>query len=175
LPENHPGSIKHFGQQEKFFIRFDRNTGLPQISFDLQNWQAYTSGTPVNISREEQATVIDISNNLQTINTLQEQQQTLATTLAEQQGELEQVQEQLDTLQLHLLTSSDDLAITESDLSNQESTRNVLENTMKPEAKLRTDTHPIAENTALDDTTKTTLTQTALNTYDAYEGTPEAP
>ena len=46
---------------------------------------------------------------------------------------------------------------------------------MKPEVKLRTDTHPVAENTALDDTTKTNLTQTALTTYNASSSIAQMP
>ncbi len=166
LPENHTGQIHHFGQQEKFFVRFDRNTGLPEVSLDCTTWQPYTAGTPINISREERATIQDISQNLQTLHQLQTQQQALTTTLSEQQAELTQVQADITTLQTDLALTDHALALTESDLSQKESTRNTLETTMKPEAKLRTDTHPVAENTSMDDTTKTTLTQSALNTYD---------
>lgn len=110
----------HFGQQEKFFVRFDRRSGLPEISFDLHTWQTYTSGVPVNISREEQATLVDISTNLQTLNTLESQKQVLTTTLAAQEAALSEVSEQLDILQTNLLVSTDELILTESDLSVQE-------------------------------------------------------
>lgn len=167
LPENHTGQIHHFGQgEQKFFVRFDTNTGLPEVSIDCTTWQPYTAGTPVNISREERATIQDISQNLQTLHQLQTQQATLSTTLTEQQVELTQIQTELTALQTDLALTDYTLTLTESDLSQKESTRNTLETTMKPEAKLRTDTHPIAENTSIDDTTKTTLTQSALNTYD---------
>ncbi len=175
LPDNYAGAIQHFGQQEKFFVRFDTNTGLPEISFDLQNWQSYTAGTPVAISREERATIVDISNNLQVLNTLQTQQTALSTTLAEQQAELAQIQAEITTLQTDLVLTDYALALTESDLSDQQSAKNTLETTMKPEAKLRTDTHPVAENTSLDDPTKTSLTEEALKTYNASSSTAQMP
>lgn len=175
LPDNYAGAIQHFGQQEKFFVRFDTNTGLPEISFDLQNWRPYTAGTPVAISREERATIVDISNNLQVLNTLQTQQTALSTTLAEQQAELAQIQAEITTLQTDLVLTDYALALTESDISQQESTKNTLETTMKPKAKLRTDTHLIALNTSIDDVTKTNLTQSALNTYDTSTSLAQMP
>ncbi len=127
------------------------------------------------MSREERATIQDISTHLQTLNDLQTQQAALSTTLAEQQAELTQVQEEITTLQTDLALTDYTLALTESDLSQKESTRNTLETTMKPEAKLRTDTHPIATNTTLSDETKNTLTDTALDTYDANSTVAQMP
>lgn len=118
------------------------------------------------MTRAEYTTIMDISTNLQTINTLNDQQKTLTSTLTQKQTELTQTQAQLNQLQAGYDASVVDLAMTDMDLNNQETTKIHLETLLKPEAQLRSDTHPIAQNTALSDTTKTTLTQNALNTYD---------
>jgi hypothetical protein len=120
LPEKYAGNIMHFGQQEKFFVRFDRSSGLPEISFDLQSWQPYTAGTPVNISRQEQATLTQISESLRTVNDLAQQNLTLTTALTEQQTALSAVQDALETLETELAITEYAHTLTESDLTAQE-------------------------------------------------------
>ncbi len=175
LPENHTGSIKHFGQQEKFFVRFDPNTGLPEISFDCHIWQPYTAGTPVNMSRDEQTTILSISDDLQTLNTLQAEQQALAMTLAEKEDELLQAEDTLNQAQTQYSASVVDLAITDSDRAYKETQKNGLELNIKPEARLRTDVQPTVQSPTLSDEARNNYTRSALATYDAATSIQQMP
>jgi peptidoglycan hydrolase CwlO-like protein len=109
------------------------------------------------------------------MNALSEEKQGLSTRLATQVGALVQVQDELSMFEENRALIDDDIIVTTSDLSNQQSIKNTLLNTIERESKLRADTHPIAVNTSLNDTEKTNETQAALNAYDNYQAGPSEP
>lgn len=123
MPASYNGQVMHFGEQQNFFIRFDTETHLPEISTDLTNWQPYSSGTPIYVSRQEQGTFIDIAPTLQTLQTTLQEQQVLTETLVQQQSELAQVQAEVDALQVSLDQSSQTLTATNTTLTSKEQTQ----------------------------------------------------